>query len=106
MPQCCRPYWYTALVCAFIGYTYVGIKLCFLQRALRPAPLAVVLAFLGFCTAHVLIARDVMLWARRRYEMGLIGFGYPWEVSLSASQHCPSLLLCKCGSHYAAIETC
>ena len=77
---CCRPYWFTAVIFAFIGFAYVGVKLCLLQRALRPAPLAMVLVFLGFCTAHVLIARDVMLWAQRRFEMGLLGYGYPWEV--------------------------
>ena len=58
----------------------MAVKLCFFHGALRPGPLAVVLVFLGFCTLQVLIAKDIQSWAQRRYEMGLLGFGYPWQV--------------------------
>ncbi|KAK9793203.1 hypothetical protein WJX73_006067 [Symbiochloris irregularis] len=76
-----RPYWYTALTCAAVGYAYLGVKLLFLDiSSFRPAPLAVICVFGAFCAAHVLIAGDVMKWASQRYEMGLSGAGYPWTA--------------------------
>jgi hypothetical protein len=35
---------------------------------------------LALSLAHVLCAYNVAEWTRRRYQMGLLGFGYPWEV--------------------------
>ncbi len=34
---------------------------------------------IGMSTFHVLTANRVMTWARRRFHLGLVGFGYPWE---------------------------
>lgn len=28
---------------------------------------------------HIIAAQNVVRWARKRYDMGLGGFGYPWE---------------------------
>lgn len=33
-----------------------------------------------YSLAHMVAAQRVVSWARKRYEMGLLGYGYPWEV--------------------------
>ena len=33
---------------------------------------------------HIIAAQNVVRWARKRYDMGLGGFGYPWEESEEA----------------------
>lgn len=45
----------------------------------KPPPHLATQINLGMSLFHVLTANRVMTWARRRYHMGLLGFGYPWE---------------------------
>lgn len=43
-------------------------------------------------------ARYMMSWARKRYELGLMGFGYPWEVRCPSTSSNPtevSLTICQ-----------
>ncbi|KAK9831933.1 hypothetical protein WJX81_000861 [Elliptochloris bilobata] len=76
-----RPYLYTAIVFAVIGLPFVAAKLTLLerQRVWPPEAALLLAASATFSVVHVLTARGMVLWARQRYEMGLLGFGYPWE---------------------------
>ncbi len=81
-----RPYLYAAVISGALSMPFVLIKTAMLQhsslrRTQWPSHLAIYAAHAGFSIAHMVAAQRVVTWARRRYEMGLLGFGYPWEVS-------------------------
>lgn len=73
-----RPYLYTAIAFAMVGLPFVAAKLALLerQRVWPPEAALLLAASATFSVVHVLTARGMVLWARRRYEMGLLGFGY------------------------------
>lgn len=72
-----RPYLYTAIAFAVVGLPFVAAKLALLerQRVWPPEAALLLAASAAFSVVHVLTARGMVLWARRRYEMGLLGFG-------------------------------
>ena len=72
-----RPYLYTAIAFAAVGLPFVAAKLALLerQRVWPPEAALLLAASAGFSIVHVATARGMMQWARRRYEMGLLGFG-------------------------------
>jgi hypothetical protein len=83
--RACRPYLYAAVVSGALSLPFVLIKTAMLQhsslhRTQWPSHLAIYAAHAGFSIAHMVAAQRVVTWAQRRYEMGLLGFGYPWEV--------------------------
>ena len=59
----------------------------FLPRKDWLAPCALIVASVGFSLAHIGSATNVMLWARRRYLLGLSDYekADPWEASTSAA---------------------
>jgi len=60
-----------------VGLPFVAVKLALLDRRRVWPPEAALLlaASAGFSVVHVVTARGMVLWARRRYESGLLGFG-------------------------------
>jgi len=88
-----RPYLYTAVAFAAVGLPFVAVKLALLERRRVWPPEAALLlaASAGFSVVHVVTARGMVLWARRRYESGLLGFGRaPPRSALTASVPCAS----------------
>ncbi|KAK9836382.1 hypothetical protein WJX74_000036 [Apatococcus lobatus] len=78
--QCQRPYLVTAGLLATLGLPYVITKAALLRWPPHRAPSVLLLiASAAFSVAHILTAYSVRLWARKRYHLGLLGFGYPWE---------------------------
>ncbi|KAK9869036.1 hypothetical protein WJX84_005053 [Apatococcus fuscideae] len=78
--QCQRPYLVTAGVLAAVGLPYVITKAALLRwPASRGPPVLLLIASAVFSIAHLLTAYSVRDWARKRYRLGLLGFGYPWE---------------------------
>ena len=49
-------------------------------RPTRPAPLTLLTLSLAFSLLHVLTAAEVKRWAKRRQELGLGGYGFPWQA--------------------------
>ncbi|GMH33529.1 hypothetical protein BSKO_01363 [Bryopsis sp. KO-2023] len=78
--RCChRPYYYTSIVTTSFMIPYVFIKaIVTLLRPLLPVLLLLIMSGI-FSVVHVVVARATMKRATRRCNMGLIGFGYPWE---------------------------
>lgn len=79
-----RPYLYCAWVLGCVSLPLALFKAAALEQGPLPAAkrAAFVLFFglhAGFALAHMLAARQVSTWARRRYQLGLTGLGYPWE---------------------------
>lgn len=52
-------------------------------RHSAPAVLLMLMS-LVFSVLHLSAAHNVVRWARRRADLGLDGFGYPWEVRLTS----------------------
>ncbi len=60
---------------------FLTVKAAFALRQQPWVPAAILIAASAFFTlAHLGTARNMVLWARRRYELGLMGYGFPWEV--------------------------
>ena len=81
--RCQRPYLYTALAFLPLSLPLAAAKALALRhgpapRSAWPPLLGLAAAHAGFAVAHALAARRVAAWARRRYEMGLLGYGLPW----------------------------
>ncbi len=77
----CRPYMYTAYAFAAFGGPFVLAKLLAFQYPVHSAAVVLVLLIsLAFTGLHLTAAHNVVRWARHRSDMGLDGFGYPWEV--------------------------
>ncbi|KAK9811616.1 hypothetical protein WJX72_007022 [[Myrmecia] bisecta] len=75
-----RPYMYTAYAFAAVGVPFVLVKLLLFKLPHHWLPhVTLMAASLAFSAAHLLMAKNVMEWARQRYQMGLLGYGYPWE---------------------------
>ncbi|CAK0784223.1 hypothetical protein CVIRNUC_007427 [Coccomyxa viridis] len=75
-----RPYFYVAVGFAFASIPFLVAKAYFALRCQPRIPAAVLIAASAtFSLAHMGSARYMMSWARKRYELGLMGFGYPWE---------------------------
>ncbi|KAK9908457.1 hypothetical protein WJX75_008214 [Coccomyxa subellipsoidea] len=75
-----RPYWYTAVFFAAASLPFSAAKSIFMFPTKQWLPPAALLsASLFFTVAHLATARNMVKWARRRAQMGLLGFGYPWE---------------------------
>ena len=86
----------TAGVLATVGLPYIITKAALFRWPAHRAPSVLLLiASATFSVAHILTAYSVRLWARKRYRLGLLGFGYPWEVTghISNHLHCPVLAL-------------
>ena len=83
MSAVCRPYFVAAVGFAVVSGPFLVIKAAFTLRQQPWVPAAVLIAAsAAFSVAHLGTARNMMLWARKRYELGLMGFGFPWEVQL------------------------
>lgn len=83
------PYLYAAIICACIALPYTLPKSLLFHYPPRPDawPFITLMAInMGYSVFHVLTAKRVMTWARRRYQMGLVGFGYPWEAGEDAAR--------------------
>ena len=81
------PYWYTAVALALASIPFLIVKAAlFLPRKAWLAPSALIVASVGFSLAHIGSATNVMLWARRRYLLGLSDYekADPWEASICA----------------------
>ena len=52
------------------------------HKPTRAAPLALFIVSVSFSLLHVLVAAEVKRWAKKRLELGLDGYGFPWQVSL------------------------
>ncbi|CAL8469298.1 g8839 [Coccomyxa elongata] len=75
-----RPYWYTAVAFAAASVPLLIAKSIFIFPTEQLWPPTIVLAAsVLFTLAHLGTARNIVRWARRRAQMGLLGFGYPWE---------------------------
>ena len=77
----CRPYMWTAYAFAAFGGPYVLAKLLAFSYPQHSATIVLVLLMsLAFTGLHLTAAHNMVRWARHRSDMGLDGFGYPWEV--------------------------
>ncbi|KAK2077556.1 hypothetical protein QBZ16_004401 [Prototheca wickerhamii] len=79
-----RPYLYCVTFFGCISLPLALFKIAALEQgpikpAKHPAFLTFFIAHACFALAHLVAARQVSAWARRRYELGLTGLGYPWE---------------------------
>ena len=84
---------YAAFASGALSLPLVLLKTALLQhssvhRAQWSSHFAIYAAHAGFSIAHMVAAQRVVTWARRRYEMGLLGFGYPWEVGHPLGHFC------------------
>lgn len=76
-----RPYLYTAYAAGGAGLVYAAAKAsCFRPGPAWAAQASAIALFGCFSGVHVLAARDVVAWARRRAALGLATF--PWEPGL------------------------
>eukprot|EP00798_Chlamydomonas_sp_ICE-L_P000009 gene9-12818_t len=74
-----RPYLYCSYLLAASCFPYIVVKTTLYHYDHKAASAAIMLALTGaFCWFHVFASRRKVEWARRRYQMGLVGFGYPW----------------------------
>ena len=62
----------------------MAVQLAVFHNPTRAAPLALFLVSLGFSLLHVLAAAEVKRWAKKRLELGLDGYGFPWQVHTHA----------------------
>jgi hypothetical protein len=77
----CRPYMWTAYAFAAFGGPFVlGKLLAFAYPQHSATVVLVLLTSLAFTFLHLTAAHNMVRWARHRSDMGLDGFGYPWEV--------------------------
>lgn len=84
--HCCRPYMYTAYTFAAVGAPFALAKLLAFDYPKHSAVIVLVLlTSLMFTGLHLMAAHNMVRWARHRSDMGLDGFGYPWEVRLSGA---------------------
>ncbi|KAL6779766.1 hypothetical protein ACKKBG_A13640 [Auxenochlorella protothecoides x Auxenochlorella symbiontica] len=79
-----RPYLYAATALGCISLPLAMFKTAALEQgplppAKHPAFFLFFLLHAGFALAHMVAARQVSIWARRRHRLGLTGLGYPWE---------------------------
>ncbi|GFR39649.1 hypothetical protein Agub_g115 [Astrephomene gubernaculifera] len=75
-----RPYLYAAYLLAAACLPYIVVKTILFRYGPDGVAAAAILGLAGVCSVgHVLAARRTVEWARRRYQMGLGGFGMPWE---------------------------
>lgn len=90
---------WTACAFALVGGPFAVVKLLAFDFPRHSAPaVLVLLSSLAFTGLHLAAAHNVVRWARRRADMGLDGFGYPWEVSsppptLSVGTPAPATIL-------------
>ena len=78
----CRPYLYTAIISAVVTVPFLVVKASIFDRpSYQPAAVLLFLDFLGFTLLHILVARKVVGWARKRYKLGLLGHRHPWQVN-------------------------
>lgn len=78
--RCCqRPYYHTSIITSSFLIPYVFIKgIITSVRPLFPAIMLLTVSAV-FSIVHVVVAHATMKRATRRWNMGLVGFGYPWE---------------------------
>ncbi|KAG2448528.1 hypothetical protein HYH02_006419 [Chlamydomonas schloesseri] len=75
-----RPYLYVSYLLAALCLPYIVVKTIMFRYGPDGVAAAFLLSIAGLCSiGHVLAARRTVEWARRRYQMGLAGFGMPWE---------------------------
>ena len=68
-----RPYVIVASVSAALGLPFVAVKALMFGRLLVSKWGVLLAASALFSLAHLAVALNVNLWARRRYQMGLLG---------------------------------
>ncbi|CAL5229945.1 g13374 [Coccomyxa viridis] len=79
-PRMMRPYLFAAVGFAAVNIPFLVVKAAYALRQQPWVPAAILIAASAFFTlAHLGTARNMVLWARRRYELGLMGYGFPWE---------------------------
>ena len=72
---------WTAYAFAAVGGPFVLAKLLAFEYPQHSASIVLVLlTSLAFTCLHLTAAHNMVRWARHRSDMGLDGFGYPWEV--------------------------
>lgn len=77
----CRPYLIASIGFAILDFPFLIVKAAFTWNQQPWVPAAALIAASAlFSLAHLGTARNMVTWARKRYELGLMGFGYPWEV--------------------------
>mmetsp|Transcript_18106 Transcript_18106/g.38963 ORF Transcript_18106/g.38963 Transcript_18106/m.38963 type:complete len:770 (+) Transcript_18106:366-2675(+) len=75
-----RPYLYASYLLAAACFPYVIVKTILYRYGQDAVSAAAIFVLAGaFSWFHVFAARRTVEWSRRRYQMGLAGFGYPWE---------------------------
>ncbi|GLI60602.1 hypothetical protein VaNZ11_002775 [Volvox africanus] len=75
-----RPYLYAAYFLAAACVPYIVVKTIMFRYGPNSISAASILVITGLSSVcHILAARRTVDWARRRYQMGLAGFGMPWE---------------------------
>ncbi|GLC59570.1 hypothetical protein PLESTB_001501500 [Pleodorina starrii] len=75
-----RPYLYGSYLLAAACVPYLVVKTILFRYGPDGIAAASILVISGLCSvAHILAAKRTVDWARRRYQMGLAGFGMPWE---------------------------
>ncbi|PNH07831.1 hypothetical protein TSOC_005683, partial [Tetrabaena socialis] len=75
-----RPYLYCAYLLSAACFPYTIVKTILFRYGSDGVAAAFILGLCGVCSLlHILAARRTVDWARRRYQMGLAGFGMPWE---------------------------
>lgn len=87
---------WTAYAFAAAGGPFVLAKLlAFAYPQHSAAIVLVLLTSLAFTALHLTAAHNMVRWARNRSDMGLDGFGYPWEVRSSSALVCSSQRVTK-----------
>ena len=76
---CHRPYFAVAMFTSMFLIPYAIVKAAVTN--LRPVGpvVSLVTTSIAFSVVHVIVARQTVIRTQRRLNMGLIGFGYPWE---------------------------
>lgn len=78
--RCCqRPYYHTSIITSSFLIPYVFIK--GIVTSVQPLLPVIMLLTVSatFSIVHVVVAHTTMKKATTRWNMGLVGFGYPWE---------------------------
>ncbi|KXZ55263.1 hypothetical protein GPECTOR_3g400 [Gonium pectorale] len=75
-----KPYLYATYLLAGGCLPYLLVKMILFRYGSDGVAAAAIMGIAATCSlCHVLAARSTVEWARRRYQMGLAGFGMPWE---------------------------
>ncbi|CAD7697615.1 unnamed protein product [Ostreobium quekettii] len=76
---CHRPYYVVALFTSTFMVPYMVVKAAVTVMSPVMPMLALVATSVAFSIVHIVVAHLTVKRTQRRVNMGLIGFGYPWE---------------------------